>query len=1249
VALRERGRHQAGLLCSAPVSQVSPCAELGAKLLRAADVALLDAPLGELAERLGDDEARALFRHLDESGEAASLRELLDGGRLERWVAETCTAREEDAVLAQLRRWLGLGEGGGDDPARLAELAPLPDDAEALVAWARQHGVVGELMRPLREVLSGEPRASQRTLLEALAGPVDASPRRGGSLLADADVRERARAYLCGEAASHVALGVRERLWQSPPPDGPLRPLVERLRALLVGTEPAALAPVRFVPARPVALALASGVCQGELCVSEGSLRVRLLLSGFEQRPIEGDCDRCRTPRCVHVRALAGRLLDACLREDDRLHAPLCELVRVPSWRRFLAALEPEVTDGRSAASQLCFVVRLAGGAASIGAFQQRGGSPGRLVSAAKLARSSRTSDLDRPALEAMAAASRTLGAQFVPADMALWRALVEHPSVRLEGSSEPLRIVEDRADVSLTEQPDGLAPAVSLAGVRLAPGARGRDVSYLLAHDAATSTLTVAPLTPALGRLLAALAHFRGVLPPESYGLLAPSLVGLRKVARVASPKALEGREQPPPRKLLLRITPLLDEGVDVELTMRALPLGALWPPGQGPELVHGLGPSGPLHARRDLAFEREAARLAIEQLGLAELLRVGPFAYRVEDTQGALELLARAARLGELLDLEWSERAPRLSVVATVKSADLKIGLFKRGEWLTLRGGAQVAGRELAIARLLEAARRGERFVALDGQSHVELERELFERLRAAQLCVQSLEKDAGLSPAAAPFWLARLGDVTEGEDNESTALLERAGAGSGEVELAPAQLAHLRDYQRRGVAWLLSRTRWAPGACIADEMGLGKTVQTLAVLGARAALGPALVLAPTSVVGNWRAELARFAPELQVRVYQGSGRRQLLERVGPGAVLVTSYELLLRDRAHFDELSFATLVVDEAQVLKNARTLRARAVHGLNAAFRIALSGTPVENRLGDLWSLFQIVAPGLLGSWPRFRARFAVPIERYDNEERAAALRALVAPLILRRTKDDVAPELPARTEVVHFVELSPAEQELYDGAVAHARKAIGRQRRDEGARRVQILAELTRLRQLACHPRLVLDDARAQSSKLAALLSLLDDILPRGHRALLFSQFVRHLELVREALEQRGISSLYLDGSTPAGQRAGLVERFQAGEGQLFLISLKAGGTGLNLTGADYVVHLDPWWNPAAEAQASDRVHRLGQERPVTLVKLVVQGTIEERVLGLHEHKRRLAATVLSGTDLSGLDADALEDLLSEPP
>ncbi|MET0284701.1 MAG: DEAD/DEAH box helicase, partial [Polyangiales bacterium] len=865
----------------------------------------------------------------------------------------------------------------------------------------------------------------------------------------------------------------------------------------------------------------------------------------------------------------------------------------------------------------------------------------GKLASPAKLARAE-VADRDREVLAAMH--TRSLSPAYVPADARLLRALVEHPA--LHGDDGPLTISEEALQVTLVEQPEGIAVQATLAGqpvepVPLRSGAPSRD--FLFQQHA--GVLTFAPLTPSLQRLLQALANFQGTLPPESYPELAAQLAPLRQVARVSSPKALEGYQRPPPARLLLRITPRFDEGVDLSLLVRALPLSPLWAPGTGPSLVHGLEDGQPVSVRRELAHERALAARITEALQLQELAPLsGPHERRIESTQAALELLSKAARLGDVLEIEWAERKRSLRIADTVRSADLKIQLFKRGDFCALEGGVQRGELTIAVERLLEAARTGERFVPIEGGSHVELERELFERLENAQLCMLPRFGTLSLSAAAVLPWLGELGDQTEAGDRETAQWL---ALGKQEATFRTELALPLRDYQLEGARWMLQRSQWAPGVCLADEMGLGKTAQTIALL--RERRGPALVLAPTSVVDNWISELKRFAPSLQALRYRGGERAAVLARVDAESVLVASYDVMLRDRDELAKRAWSTLVFDEAQVLKNARTLRARAAASLQAEFRVALSGTPIENRLGDLWSLFHLLAPGLLGSWGRFRARFAVPIERYENAERRAVLRGLVSPFLLRRTKREVERELPPRTEVVHTVELSQAERDLYDAALAYARRAIGRRPGvDDTSRTVQILAELTRLRQLACHPRLVLDDTRVSSSKLQALTTLLDDILPRGHRALIFSQFVRHLELVREALSERGVTMLTLDGSTPAGERGARVAAFQRGEAQVFLISLKAGGTGLNLTAADYVIHLDPWWNPSAEDQASDRAHRIGQQQPVTIVKLVAQGTIEERVLGLHEHKRKLAGVVTDPLDTSeGLDADALEALIAD--
>jgi SNF2 family DNA or RNA helicase len=365
----------------------------------------------------------------------------------------------------------------------------------------------------------------------------------------------------------------------------------------------------------------------------------------------------------------------------------------------------------------------------------------------------------------------------------------------------------------------------------------------------------------------------------------------------------------------------------------------------------------------------------------------------------------------------------------------------------------------------------------------------------------------------------------------------------------------------------------------------------------------------------------------------------------------VLIATYSLVARDLERLRGQTFATLVRDEAQAVKNAQTRRARAARALRADFRVALSGTPLENHLGELWSLFAVVFPGLLGSWDQFRDRFASPIERSQDPEARAALARVIKPFLLRRTKQQVTRELPPRTEIVVPIALSEPERALYEDArlAAVAELADRKGLRDE-QRRFQVLAALTRLRLLASHPRLHDRSSPVASSKLRRLIELVGELRAEGHRALVFSQFTSHLALVRDALAELAIPALYLDGETPAAQRKLRVQAFQAGEADVFLISLTAGGTGINLTAADYVFHLDPWWNPAVEDQATDRAHRIGQDRPVTVYRLIARGTIEDKILALHADKRALIAGVLEGTSAAArLTTRDLLALISSGP
>jgi SNF2 family DNA or RNA helicase len=369
---------------------------------------------------------------------------------------------------------------------------------------------------------------------------------------------------------------------------------------------------------------------------------------------------------------------------------------------------------------------------------------------------------------------------------------------------------------------------------------------------------------------------------------------------------------------------------------------------------------------------------------------------------------------------------------------------------------------------------------------------------------------------------------------------------------------------------------------GGCLADDMGLGKTVQTLAALIDRAEEGPALVIAPTSVGFNWVRECERFAPTLRPILYRETDRDEVLANLRGGDVLIVSYGLLLRDVEKLANIEWGTLVLDEAQKIKNAVTKSAQAVRQIEARWRLALTGTPLENHLGELWSIFRSVCPGLLGSWERFRERFAEPIERQKDPHRRRALSRLIRPFILRRTKSEVLEELPQRTEMIRTAEMTKAERQRYEAARLAALADLtgigdddGGKRAGNKDRRFEVLAALTRLRQLACHPKLVDDEWPGGSAKLELFMEIVEELRESGHRALVFSQFTSHLALIREALDATGIKYLYLDGQTPPKERERRVDAFQHGEGELVLISLKAGGTGLNLTAADYVIRLRP--------------------------------------------------------------------------
>jgi len=539
---------------------------------------------------------------------------------------------------------------------------------------------------------------------------------------------------------------------------------------------------------------------------------------------------------------------------------------------------------------------------------------------------------------------------------------------------------------------------------------------------------------------------------------------------------------------------------------------------------------------------------------------------------------------------------------------------------------------------AAVIEAWRRGEEFVPLIEGGFAPLPTAVLSRAGDLLADLLAAKRDDDTLPTCALPDLARLCEVLEAPAPPSFVRLREL---LGDHERIPnAELprdlnAQLRDYQRDGVNWLSFLSDANMGAMLADDMGLGKTLQALCAL-----KSPSLVVAPASVLHNWAAEIQRFRPSLRVHIYHGPNRSLSDE----ADVTLTTYALLRLDDEILAARSWDTIILDEAQNIKNADSQVARAAFRLNARFRLTLTGTPVENRLDELWSQFHFTNPGLLGGRQDFQERYARPMAEGDGTV-AERLRQRIRPFMLRRLKKEVARELPPRTDVVMRCILNERERELYDAILAATRKEVI-ERVAEGGNVLAALEALLRLRQAACHSALIPGQQAASSSKLDLLMDVLDKVLQEDHRALVFSQWTSLLDKIEPLLTAAGISFARLDGSTR--DRGGVVAEFQSEAGpRIMLVSLKAGGTGLNLTAADHVFLLDPWWNPAVEDQAADRAHRIGQERPVLVHRLVAEGTVEERMLVLQEKKRALAQAATLGSEAAfGLTRDDLLALLA---
>lgn len=652
-----------------------------------------------------------------------------------------------------------------------------------------------------------------------------------------------------------------------------------------------------------------------------------------------------------------------------------------------------------------------------------------------------------------------------------------------------------------------------------------------------------------------------------------------------------------------------------------------------------------------RDRALEKDILLDLAARIAWLQEMKSTSAQLFIDNDEDILDFLAQVKEHAPQVKMIWP-KGERMRVAKVVSHADLHIGIKKSQDWFSIDGDIVVNNElRLTIQQLLDKSKGGTlQYIQLDEKTYLSICSDLQKRLAL----LDGVAHQKGKTLLVHALGSGGVEKFVEGMANVKTDQswkqhLEKLELQKSYQPTLPDNLkAELRPYQMEGVYWLDRLHHWGVGACLADDMGLGKTIQAISILLKYAKNGPSLVLAPASVCNNWIKELIRFAPTLNPVELKSQNREEVLENISQHDVLVLSYGLVQSNPNLLDKQAWNIVVLDEAHAIKNAKSVRSKAVMKLSAKFRIITTGTPIQNHLGELWNLFQFINPGMLGSSEQFAKKFVKIGSNSQNQQSRHSLNRFIAPFILRRNKNEVLDDLPAKTEITLQVPLSDQERAMYEVLRQEAIAQISGNEVQSGAKHLQILAEITKLRQMSCHPKLVMPDCDIPSSKLEALETLVDDLLDANHKALVFSQFTKHLALICTMLDKKGISYQYLDGSTPLKKREMAIDDFQNGKSDLFLISLKAGGVGLNLTAADYVIHMDPWWNPAVEDQASDRAHRIGQTRPVTIYRIIAENTIEEKIVKMHHNKRDLADKLLADTDQSAkISSEELLELIIE--
>jgi len=603
--------------------------------------------------------------------------------------------------------------------------------------------------------------------------------------------------------------------------------------------------------------------------------------------------------------------------------------------------------------------------------------------------------------------------------------------------------------------------------------------------------------------------------------------------------------------------------------------------------------------------------------------------YSFKTKSNNKIIKILKKSEKIKEL-EIRWIKKGKKTKL-KTISSNHVNWKIKNKNNWFEIEGSINFDNNEQILLNELLKEGKNKTFFTLKNGDIVTLTDELKKNLKEIENSTINKNNKMIIPPffASEMNEILEIGRILEKSDEWTKNLESFRQFSDNEVKIPPKMEIILRNYQKTGVKWISKMTNSGFGVCLADDMGLGKTIQAIIAI----AMAPekSIVIAPASVLYNWKLEFEKFAPQLKPIIYEGKVNENIFKNLTKKSIIIVSYDKFQRDSEFFYKYSWGFVVLDEAQMIKNAVTKRAKAIFELKSEKRIALSGTPIENHLGELWSLYHFLNPVLLGSQQMFKDFFVKPILEHDIETKEM-LKKMLDPFLLRRLKKDVLKELPDKTEIIHLINFEDKEKIHYEAFRRKALKDMDGNTDKSGVQRIKILAHLTKLRQASCDMSLI-GKKNDESAKTKESSRLVKDIISSGHKVLVFSQFTSYLDIIKNKFNEEKINFLYLDGSTTKKKRQELVNQFQANNDiKVFLISLRAGGTGLNLTAANYVIHLDPWWNPAVEDQATDRTHRIGQSKSVTVYKMIVKNSIEEKIIKLHESKKDLSNSILDNMD-----------------